>query len=186
MFFEYFKPDRQSRVLDLGGLPGTWRGYGDFKVVLVNLLPHPTTDSRFVNIEGNVLRVPLEGRTFDIVFSNSVIEHLGNWENQQTFASEVKRMGSKYWIQTPARWFPIEPHLIAPFVHYLPRRLQRHLIRWFTVWGWINRPSPEKVQAFLDEVRLLTYSEMKTLFSDAKIIREQFLGLTKSYIALKN
>jgi len=95
-------------------------------------------------------------------------------------------MAPKYWIQTPARSFPIEPHLITLFIHYLPKSLQQRLIRWFTVWGWMTKPSAEKVSVFLEEVRLLTYKEMRALFPDGKIIRERFLGLTKSYIALKN
>jgi hypothetical protein len=151
----------------------------------INLEPHPTQDARITSIKGDVLELTYPDRSFDIVFSNSLIEHLGNWENQQTFAREAARMAPKLWIQTPSRWFPIEPHLIAPLVHYLPKSFQRHLLRWGTVWGWLNKPNRQQVAEFLAEVRLLSYREMKLLFPECKIIKERFFGLTKSYIAVK-
>jgi hypothetical protein len=187
LFFSTFKLDDRTKVLDLGGLPGTWNAQpGDFPVIFLNLQPHPTTNPRFKNLVGNVLSVPFPDRSFDLAFSNSVIEHLGSWENQQIFAREVTRIAPRYWVQTPARSFFIEPHLVAPFIHYLPKALQRLLLRRFTLWGWLAKPTPEQVAHFLAEVRLLNYSEIKSLFPDCKIIKERFFGLTKSYIAIKN
>ena len=119
------------------------------------------------------------------MFSNSVIEHVGTWQRQQAFAAEVRRVGRGLWIQTPARGFFIEPHLLTPFIHWLPRRWQRRLLRNFTLRGWIDRPGPAEVDAFLDEVRLLTLAEMRTLFPDCTILREQFCGMTKSYVAVR-
>ena len=185
-FFSMLAPGEGTKILDLGGLAATWLHQpGNFAIVLVNLEPHPTQDARITSIKGDVLELTYPDRSFDIVFSNSLIEHLGNWENQQTFAREAARMAPKLWIQTPSRWFPIEPHLIAPLVHYLPKSFQRHLLRWGTVWGWLNKPNRQQVAEFLAEVRLLSYREMKLLFPECKIIKERFFGLTKSYIAVK-
>ena len=186
LFFASFKLDDQTKVLDMGGLPGTWLTQpGNFPVVQVNLDPHPTTSQRLTLIKGDATHLPFPDLSFDVAFSNSVIEHLGNWENQQAFAREALRVAQRVWIQTPARLFPIEPHLLAPFVHYLPKSVQQRLLRWFTLWGWLNRPTPREVAAFLAEVRLLSYAEMKSLFPGCKIIKERFFGLTKSYIAVK-
>ncbi len=80
---------------------------------------------------------------------------------------------------------PAEPHLLTPFVHYLPRRLQSRLLRRFTLWGWIARPSPEQVERFVRDTRLLTHREMQSLFPDCEIRRERFLGFTKSYVAVR-
>ena len=77
------------------------------------------------------------------------------------------------------------PHLLAPFVHWLPRRWQRRLIRHFTLRGWLDRPTPAEVDGFLDEVRLLPAAEMQALFPDCMIRRERFLGLTKSHLAVR-
>jgi hypothetical protein len=95
-------------------------------------------------------------------------------------------VGRKLWVQTPARGFFIEPHLLAPFIHWLPIRWQRRLIRNFTPWGWFNRPTAVQVEDLLAEVRLLTRAEMEVLFPDCEILEEKFLGLTKSYVAVRS
>jgi len=136
-------------------------------------------------VVGDGCKLEFGDRSFDIVFSNSVIEHVGTFERQRAFARECRRTGRQLWVQTPARCFPIEPHLIAPFFHFLPRFAQRRLLRNFTVWGLLARPTTAEVEAFLSEVRLLTYREMRELFPDCEIIRERVLGFTKSYIALR-
>lgn len=123
--------------------------------------------------------------SFDVCYSNSVIEHLFDFESQRRYAAEMRRVGRGIWVQTPARWFFLEPHLMTPFIHFLPRGIQRRLLRNFSVWGWLTRPSPRRVDAFLREVRLLTYREMRELFPDCRIERERFLGLTKAYIAVR-
>jgi hypothetical protein len=183
-----FAPDNRSKVIDLGGLPGTWSSSpGGFPVVLINLEPHTTQDPRFTTIKTDATRLPFPDNSFDIVFSNSLIEHLGGFEKQHAFAREASRMAWKLWIQTPARWFPIEPHLLALFVHYFPMSLQkRFLVRWFSVWGWLEKPTPQQVDAYLAGIRLLTYKEMKQLFPGCKILKERLLGFTKSYIAVRN
>ena len=58
--------------------------------------------------------------SFDIAFSNSVIEHLSTFENQARMAAEVRRVARAYWVQTPNFWFPIEPHFLVPAWHWLP------------------------------------------------------------------
>jgi len=134
---------------------------------------------------GDGCALPFADKSFDVLFSNSVIEHVGTWERQQAFAREARRVGRRLWVQTPAREFFIEPHLIAPVIHWLPHSWQRRLIRNFTVRGWLERPGPRDVEEFLAEVRLLTFAEMQSLFPDCTIMRERFLGLTKSYIAVR-
>jgi hypothetical protein len=119
------------------------------------------------------------------VFSNSVIEHLSSFDRQMAFACEARRVGRKLWIQTPAKEFFVEPHLLAPFVHFLPVSLQRRVIRRFTVWGIMTKPSPAQVEAFLQEVRLLSFAEMQQLFPDCEIRREVAFGFTKSYVAVR-
>jgi hypothetical protein len=181
-------PRDGEQILDVGGTVQFWateNGRPSAKVTLLNRDESVASEPGLKFISGDGCALPFGNGSFDIVFSNSVIEHVGTWERQQTFALEARRVGRRLWIQTPAREFFIEPHLIAPFVHWLPRGVQRRLIRNFTVRGWVERPGSREVEAFLDEVRLLTFGEMKALFPDCTILRERFFGLTKSYIAVR-
>jgi Methyltransferase domain len=188
-FKEIIAPRRGESLLDVGGTPWFWSESGlEAEVTLLNLSRPEgpgAADPRFRFREGDGCALPFGDRSFEIVFSNSVIEHVGTWERQQAFAREALRVGRRIWVQTPAREFFMEPHLIAPFVHWLPRRLQRRLIRNFTVRGWIDRPDNRAVDAFLAEVRLLSLLEMRLLFPGCVIERERFLGMTKSYIAVR-
>lgn len=187
-FVETFDAGPETRILDVGGYPWDWASAPvSGRVTIVNIHKPDLPDSElerweFVIADGRQL--PFGDRSFEIGFSNSVIEHLSTYENQHAFASEIRRVARRIWVQTPAKSFPVEPHLLTPFIHYLPRRVQRRLLR-FTVWGLITKPSPEYREEFLDEVRLLSYREMRELFPDCVIVRERVLFLTKSYIAVR-
>jgi hypothetical protein len=78
-------------------------------------------------VQGDARSLELPDQSFDIVFSNSVIEHVGTWEDQHAFARETARVGKRYWIQTPNKHFPIEPHMNFPYFQFLPRALQERL-----------------------------------------------------------
>jgi 2-polyprenyl-3-methyl-5-hydroxy-6-metoxy-1,4-benzoquinol methylase len=140
-------------------------------------------------VAGDGRSLPFRDAAFDVVFSNSVIEHVGDAASQQRFASEVARVGRAYWVQTPNRWFPVEQHLLTPFVHWLPKRWQAAVVRHFTVWSALTRPTPDRrdfyIEHFLRDIRLLSGAQVEALFPGARIIRERFLGLTKSLIAMK-
>ena len=185
-FFSTFSPSRSARVVDIGGAVHTWNveaeSHVQFPVTLINNLEYEDyTSVRFEAVEADATALPFPDNSFDIAFSNSVIEHLGTWERQQAFANEARRVARKLWIQTPARSFPIEAHLLAPYIQYLPKDIQRRIVRW-TPRGLLN---PEVVQQIVNEVRLLTYPEVAKLFPDCRILKERFCGLTKSYIAVR-
>jgi hypothetical protein len=130
--------------------------------------------------------LPFRDASFDIVFSNSVIEHVGNNESQHRFASEVMRVGRAFWVQTPNRRFPVEQHLLTPLIHWLPRSVQSAIVPRFTVWSLLMRPMQDRrefyLRHYLEDIRLLTAGELRALFPGARIIRERFLGWTKSLI----
>ena len=188
-FAREFRSASRLRVIDVGGSLFNWSLASETpRLVLVNL--RAPSDARSLPdgirlVIGDGTRLAFADGAFDVAFSNSVIEHLGTPERQAAFAGELRRVARGVWVQTPARGFPFEPHLLAPLVHWLPRRWQRRLLRRFTLWGWLSRPSPERVERFLAETRLLGPREMGELFPDCEIRRERFLGLTKSLVAVR-
>jgi hypothetical protein len=188
-FARTFEPDGSTTILDVGGSPYNWRLVDvPGRLVLVNLEAPRSGEQRanghFVVASGTALS--FADGAFDVAFSNSVIEHLGSFERQAAFARELSRVGRGVFVQTPARRFFFEPHLLTPFVHWLPRRWQRRLLRNFTVWGWLARPTPEQIERHLCETRLLDLAELRRLFPDCEVRRERFLGLTKSYVAVRH
>ena len=86
-------------------------------------------------VAGDGRCLPFRDGAFDVVFSNSVIEHVGDAASQERFAREVARVGRGFWVQTPNRWFPVEQHLMTPLVHWLPKRWQRAIVRRGTRMG---------------------------------------------------
>jgi SAM-dependent methyltransferase len=181
----------ETRVLDVGGTPETW----DMLAVRprVTLLNTPRTKEELARadfwVAGDGRMLPFGDGAFDVVFSNSVIEHVGDAESQMRFAREVARVGRGYWVQTPNRWFPVEQHLLTPLVHWLPKSWQRAIVPRFTVWSVVVKASPDRrefyLSHYLDEVRLLGAGEFHALFPEARLIRERFCGWTKSLVAFR-
>ena len=191
LFYARFTPTAETRVLDIGGAPNTWTAESRyeqvFPVTLVNLRFHaPLKYPRFTRVDGDATDLPFADKSFDIAFSNSVIEHMFTWEAQQAFAREARRVAGRLWIQTPARSFPLEAHLLAPWFQYWPKRWQPRLARYFTLWGWMTKPDAARIAEMIGDIRLLNYREMTVLFPDCEILRERVLGLTKSYVAVRD
>lgn len=190
-FAREFAITAETRVLDVGGAPETW----DLLAVRprVTLLNTPRTKEEMSRaaswVAGDGRALPFPDATFDIVFSNSVIEHVGDAQSQRRFAREVMRVGRGFWVQTPNRWFPVEQHLLTPIVHWLPRNWQRWIVPRFTLWSLLVRPAADRkqfyVDHFLNEIRLLDGRELCELFPGARIIRERVLGWTKSLVAMR-
>ena len=193
-FLDLCKPQLTDTMLDVGGTIDFWSGENQVcnKIDVLNIR-HIETSSNISNnakqidlVVGDGRCLPYNNNSYNIVFSNSVIEHVGSWEDQVNFAQECSRVGKKIWIQTPAKSFFIEPHYMTIFIHWLPKKMQKNLIRYFSVWGLLCKPAPESVCAIVDEIRLISSDEMRILFPDCKILKERFAFLfVKSYIAYR-
>jgi SAM-dependent methyltransferase len=183
-FVEAFGVTADTRILDVGGDGFNW-GLVDVRprVTVLNVEPptEPLPDGMDCVI-GDGCALPFADQSFDIVYSNSVIEHLGTRARQERFAREVQRVGRTYYVQTPNRWFPFEPHLITPFVHYLPHRWQRAVYP-YTVWGLVFRPTVAEMDANYEQIRLLGRREFASLFPDAALHTERVAALAKSFVA---
>lgn len=189
-FASEMKLTRTSRVLDVGGTSLNWTLCPVLPQVTLLNLPRAAEPlpAGFRLVFGDGRRLPFPDHSFDIVFSNSVIEHIPTETGRREFAMEVRRTGKAYWVQTPCRSFPVEPHLLTPFLHYLPHRWQQRIVRHATVWEWLERPCEDRRTYYLDhylhEIRLLSERDLAQLFPEARILREKFLGLTKSLVAV--
>lgn len=181
---------RPLRIIDVGGTTAFWeqRGWAgrpDIHVTLVNLEPER---QRYPNIVATVgIATDLHqfpNRSFDVAFSNSVIEHLRTLNNQMAMALEMRRLARAYWVQTPNYWFPIEPHFRAVGWQWLPQSLRVNLIqrRGFGLRG--RCVELRKAQEIVDEIRLLTRRELRRLFPEAWLWAERFVGLVKSWTAI--
>lgn len=202
VFFRYFRTKRmrkafnrlrwsaETRILDVGGRAYFWELARDLglptpRVLVVNLEARPEGVPDYIDwIVADARSLPFDDRSFDIAFSNSVIEHLGSKTSQVEMAKEVVRVADSYFVQTPNKWFPIEPHYLTPLIHWFPSRIRWRLARNFTVWGWITRPSPDYCRSMVEEIRLLAPDEMQELFPDAEILVERFCWFPKSILAV--
>ena len=173
-----------ERIIDLGGAPSIW---SDVKpvldIVMVNLpggiVKDPGSHHNITYVEGDACDLPqYADNSFDIAFSNSVIEHVGGPEKRAAMAREARRLGRRYWIQTPSIWFPIEAHTYLPFWWFYPPAVKRSFIaRWRrTVPAWCE---------MIEGTTVLHRSEIERLFPDGEIWTERLLGLPKSYVAMR-
>jgi hypothetical protein len=193
LFIRLLSPQRTQCLIDVGGYPGFWTQHRPLLGHIDTLNLHPVTwedrslpEYHIQTLVGDGCALGIPDKSYDIAFSNSVIEHVGSWSRQQSFADEIRRVGKAVWVQTPAFACPIEPHYLAPFIHWLPGKLQKKIVRWLTPWGLISRPSASEVDQMVESIRLLTKREMRALFPDCRIYTERLLGfIPKSYIAVR-
>lgn len=172
-------------IIDFGGTPEIWVSVGRSGVILLNLDEQPVP-SKFKAVKGDARQTDFPDQSFDLAFSNSTIEHVGTWRDQQAFAREICRVGKRVYCQTPARHFLFEPHYFTLFVDWFPFLLRHYwFVRYFTYYGLRWKPSEDQVKDFQAHLRLLSYSEMRELFPMCTIRRERFLGMTKAYIAIR-
>jgi hypothetical protein len=164
-------------IADVGGDPSIWDLIGRTNGVAIVNLWVPLDRGSLPFIIGDGCSLPFGDRSIDLAFSNSAIEHVGDFAHQSKFAQEMLRVGKKIYCQTPCRWFPIDPHLSAFFLHWLPRRwLTPTVLRYFTVNGWLSgRP-------YEYDVTWLSKSQLRRIFPECTIKTERFFGLPKSFI----
>lgn len=173
-YLDTMRPKPEDRILDLG-CGGAWslaQLDPEAFVTGVDLVHREGFDrpnQRFVIADA--CELPFEDNSFDIGYSNSLIEHISP-PRRPAFAREIQRVSHRHWVQTPNYWFPVEPHALLPGVQFLPDRVRR--IAW--------RASPRNLN-YEDSLRLLRRTELADLFNDAVILSERLGPLTKSFVA---
>ena len=183
------KLEGHVEILDIGGTQEFWTSMlgdddRDVRVTLLNIEHQVVTSPKFISAAGDARSIPeFADKSFDVVFSNSVIEHVGSYDEQRRMAFEVMRIGQRYFVQTPNKRFPIEPHFLFPYFQYLPVELRATLVHRFNV-GWYERiPDKKLARREVESIQLLTLNGLRNLFPDATIYIERFAGLAKSFVA---
>ena len=189
LFFDTFSLNQHSKlkILDLGGHPGLscLENLHDCEVVYQNLYD----SEKFINtltkkhryVCQDAREIPFPDSYFDIVYSNSVIEHVGNYKEQIKVAQEISRVGKKYWVQTPYKHFPIEPHYNFPFFQYLPKYMK---ILIYKLWPYSYRKALSREY---EDIFLLDAAQIKKIFPDSTSFYFEKVGFfTKSIVAIKN
>jgi len=181
-FCESFSVTPETTVLDVGGFAAHWENAPVRpRLTILNLCSAPAGTPPDVEwVQGSALALPFEDKSFDIAYSNSVIEHVGDYRAQERFAREVQRVGRRYYVQTPNKYFPIEPHYLGLFTQFWPRRVAVPLIRYATLRGLIERLDQKEIEEMLNEIRLLAPPEFLSFFPGATLIRERVGPFTKS------
>ena len=187
---------RNLTMLDMGGTIEFWMNNPVVKEVglistidVVNLDCRESTEIKINttvirSYHGNALEVNNKnGNRFDVVHSNSVIEHVGNLSDQYRMAKKCEELRLYYWVQTPYKFFPIEPHFYFPFFAYLPLTMRSYLHQRFDMGFMKREPNWLKARISCENTRLLTVGELKSFFQHCDIIKERFIGFNKSIIA---
>lgn len=180
-------------ILDVGGTREYWDAFGsvidwqNVHVTLLNLVRTNEPDTPSISqTMGNACNMQhYADGSFDIVHSNSVIEHVGLWDNMAAMAREVRRIAPAYFVQTPSYWFPVEAHSRFPVLQLLPEPLKISLIMRRRLGYWSRATDVGEATSTAHSTILLHHRQMAFLFPDAEIVREKAYGLTKSYMAIK-
>ena len=179
----------QAEVLDIGGTQEFWTlmtggDPGNIRVTLLNVEHQSVTSEKFISAAGDARSMPqFADKSFDVVFSNSVIEHVGSYEEQRQMAREIMRVGKRYFVQTPNKRFPLEPHFLFPYFQYLPSWVRAQMVHRFDI-GWYKRiPDYDAAKKEVDSIQLLTRKQFGALFPGSRMHVEKLAGLSKSFVA---
>jgi hypothetical protein len=188
-FAETFPDIEQMSVVDLGGTAEAWvrAPVRPKSVHVINLEPSPGAYPAWVEFDlADACKLPerLRGRGYDLVFSNSVIEHVGGHMRREQFAETIHALSDRHWVQTPYRYFPVEPHWLCPGMQFLPLAGRAQVAR---RWPLAHTPTrdPERALRNVLQVELLSCTEMRHCFPDSEIRFDRVAGLVKSLVAVK-
>jgi hypothetical protein len=176
-------------VIDLGGTVETWlrAPVRPAAVHVVNLEAPPAEVPGWLRADqADACDLPerIASGRYDLVFSNSVIEHVGGHAQRMKFAATVHRLAPKHWVQTPYRYFPVEPHWLFPGFQFLPLIVRAEISH---RWPLVHTPSASRAEGTTAAigVELLSRTEMGYYFPDSVLRYEKMMGLVKSLIAVK-
>jgi hypothetical protein len=119
---------------------------------------------------------------YDLVVSNSCIEHVGGHERRLRFSETVHAAADRHWVQTPYRYFPIEPHWVFPGFQFFPASVQMRLSKTWPLGH--TRSTTDSAWADVSWVELLSITDMRGYFPDSTMWLERWSGAVKSLVAM--
>lgn len=197
LFFELMKPTETDKILDVGGeadesslLKNAYQLIDIFlhkqNISVANMSTvhieaivkkYPEVDGRV----GDACNLPWPDDYFDIVYSNAVIEHVGDYERQKKMASEIMRVGRKWFVTTPNRWYPFEFHMRLPLVTWLPGNLYLSAGRIIS-YNHVRKKYMSGIRH--NDLRLMTARELKACFHNSMVIRQRVTFMAETLIAI--
>jgi hypothetical protein len=187
-FSEVFPEISDMRVLDLGGTPMSWRlaPVHPAALTVVNLMPLESEDPAVTLVRANACELPdgLRREKFDLVYSNSLLEHVGGHVQRQRLVDNVHHYADRHWVQTPYRYFPVEPHWLFPGFQWLPYSA-RIMVSQKWNRGHIKTYTRAEAEAQVNEIDLVGIAQMRMYFPNSTIWYERFAGLVKSLVAIR-
>jgi hypothetical protein len=174
------------RVLDLGGTAVSWRvlGLRARNVTVVNLDEVKGPEEPWLEyVRGDACAGGFG--QYDLVFSNSLMEHLGGHTRRRQFADVVRESAPSWWIQTPYRYFPVEPHWVFPGFQFMPFRTRVFISQH---WSMLHMPACKDrtaAEELVASVELISASEMRSYFPTGQIWFERIAGIPKSIVSLR-
>lgn len=194
VILKYFPDIASLRICDLGGSQHFWEkldieGISFSNITIYNISSNEAgscIDSSKQQIKTVIYdgcKIPASDVYFDLLVCNSVLEHVPP-DKRQSLVKEMMRVAKHLFIQTPAYLFPIEPHFIMPFIHWLPRKIG-YIFAHISLWRILSHPTQKEIDEYWWGTHLLTREELVNLFLQAIIQDEKFIGLTKSYYVVK-
>ena len=193
-FRTVFPDIEEMHLLDLGGTVDAWQRapVRPRHVTVLNLFEPGESDDEWITaVTGDacqadrVLSDANLDAQFDIVFSNSLIEHVGGHARRGELAEQIRELGPRHWVQTPYRYFPLEPHWLFPGMQFLPAAVR---VKIAFHWPLVHT-RPGNVDEARHEVlwtELISVTEMRDYFPHSMIVRERAMGIPKSLIAIRS
>lgn len=192
-FRDLFPDIDAMSVLDLGGTVEAWERapVRPAHVTVLNLFePGKSDESRLTPVDGDacaaadVLQRNGVRTSFDLVFSNSLLEHVGGHAKRADLARQVRDLAPYHWVQTPYRYFPVEPHWLFPGMQFLPMAAKLVVAeRWP-----LQHTKPDSRATAMTEVQwteLVGITELRSYFPESRILKEKLAGVTKSITAVR-
>ena len=183
-------------IIDSGGTKAYWNILPDgileekkIHITIVNLPGYNVieNDDHFTIIEGDSCDLSMfTDNYFHLSHSNSVLEHVGDWQKMKQFSNELMRVAESYYIQTPNYWFPVEPHCMTPFFHWLPTPIRISLVMKFNLGHWKRQDTVDGAVETVESARLVNKKMFRELYSDAEIVTERLFLFAKSFTGIKN